>query len=102
MSIRPGSTEVDSAVKKVRSAVDGTTTVLKCGIHEFETEDQEEFNQHMHKEDGHYEHGRTSCMICGQQYHFKAEDKTVQTKHVKRGIAMHPECKAVFFKDISS
>jgi hypothetical protein len=92
---------IGADITKARSVVDGTTTTLKCGVPEFESEDKEAFDKHMHEEAGHYDNGYAPCMICGQPFHFTVDHK-VETKHVKRGIAMHPECKQAFFKEIST
>jgi hypothetical protein len=82
---------------KVVSAVDGSTTELDCGIHNFKTTDLAKFNEHIH-ESGHFDVGTAPCMICGKpktEYEYKHK-----TQHVKRGIVMHDDCKEEFIKGL--
>lgn len=45
--------------------------VFKCGTHEFETTDIEEFNEHcLAYPDIHFEVGETGCMNCGKKVYF--------------------------------
>jgi len=78
--------------------VDGTTTTLKCSIHNFETADPAAYEEHMRKEEGHYVSGYTVCFVCGKQIDLNPEDRSIQYKHVALGKAMHPACKEEFMK----
>lgn len=40
--------------------VDGTTDVMKCSIHNFETKNQLEWYKHLFNTDGHFEEGRAN------------------------------------------
>jgi hypothetical protein len=71
--------------------VDGTTSTLHCGLHDFKTESIDEWHQHLVEEQGHYGVGHVICNLCGKPYHFTAEDK-VPAVLATKGIAAHPEC----------
>lgn len=73
------------------SVIDGTTSELKCGIHNYMTTNLDEWHKHI-KEPGHYGVGAGNCIVCGEEYAFTAEDK-VPAWHAARGIVMHPECR---------
>jgi hypothetical protein len=74
------------------SIVDGTTSRLHCGVHDFSTENPIEFERHL-LEEAHYDSGYTPCAICGQRFDFTLEDK-VSAFAVRKNMASHPECKA--------
>lgn len=91
------SSEPGLGAVKVVSAVDGTTTELDCGIHNFKTKDLKAFNEHMHEAE-HFDIGTAPCMICGKprtEYEYK-----IPSKHVKKGYVMHPQCKEEFIKGL--
>jgi hypothetical protein len=49
----------------------GSAPVFKCFIHEFETQNLEEFSNHC-LETGHVESGQTKCADCGEIIYFDA------------------------------
>jgi hypothetical protein len=73
------------------SMIDGTTSELKCGIHDFVTTNLAEWHKHV-KEPGHYSVGTGNCAVCGEEYAFTLEDK-VPAAMVMRGLIIHPECR---------
>ena len=72
------------------SIVDGTTSELRCGIHDFTTTNLDDWHKHL-KGEGHYSVGSGNCAVCGEEYAFTLEDK-VPTSQVMRGVIVHPEC----------
>jgi hypothetical protein len=75
------------------SMIDGTTSELKCSIHEkeFVTTNLEEWHRHI-RQPGHYAVGSANCAVCGEEYAFTVEDK-VSAYQAIRGLVMHPECR---------
>jgi hypothetical protein len=71
--------------------VDGTTRVMQCSIHNFETEDPLKWYVHLDDE-GHFEVGHSICAVCGGQVAVKREDN-VPSKLFLNGKWTHKECR---------
>ena len=73
------------------SIIDGTTSELKCGIHDFVTTNLDEWHKHL-RAPGHFSIGTSNCAVCGEEYAYTEDDK-IPAMMAIRGLAMHPECR---------
>lgn len=67
--------------------VDGTTNIMQCSIHSFETEDPIKWYKHLDS-DGHFETGRSICYVCGKQ----VVVESAPSKLFLNGKWAHKEC----------
>jgi hypothetical protein len=73
------------------SIIDGTTSELICGIHDYKTRNLKEWHEHV-RGAGHYAVGSSNCPMCGEEYAYTEEDKVPAWAGIK-ALAIHPECR---------